>query len=98
MPFQTFLLRSFNKNSIWRDAPSSAGIYGLSNAQEWIYVGVSDDIRGDLLRHLGATGSAVLARKPTGFTYELWVQGDRAARQSQLVRELEPCCNRLQRS
>ena len=97
MPFQAFILRSFNRASIWRDAPATAGIYGLSNAREWIYVGISDDIRGDLLRHLESAPSLVLERKPTGFTYELRQPGDREARQNQLVKELEPYCNRLQR-
>lgn len=96
MPFQTFFVRSFNRASIWRDAPANAGIYGLSNAREWIYIGISDDIRGDLLRHLDGD-AAVGERQPTGFTFELARPGDRIARQDQLVRELEPYCNRLRR-
>lgn len=93
MPFENQLTLVFTAMSVRKNAPASSGVYGLSNAREWIYVGHSDNIQGELLRHLAET----MARQdthPTGFSFELCPPQTRVARQDRLVRELEPVGNR----
>jgi len=52
MPFARHSGYSFTAASIRQNAPSWGGIYGLSNAQAWIYIRAVDDIRAALLDHL----------------------------------------------
>jgi hypothetical protein len=75
-----------------RNAPAASGIFGVSNASEWIYIGESDDIRASLLHLQG--DSALLNRGPTGFVFELCSPAARLARQVRLIGEYEPVCNR----
>ena len=70
------------------------GVYGLSNAWEWIYVGVADDIRATLLGHLRESNTFLKSRAPTGFTFEICHPSQGAARASRLVTELAPVCNK----
>jgi predicted GIY-YIG superfamily endonuclease len=92
MPFQNYIPRVFSTATIQRDAPGGSGVYGISNAKEWIYIGESDNIRASLLEHLQHTGSPVTARNPTGFTYELCHAYNRAGRRDKLTIELKPVC------
>jgi hypothetical protein len=94
MPFRTFLPRSFTHRSICTHAPQASGVYGISNAQGWIYIGESDDIRGSLLAHLQQTESSLSDLQPSGFVFELCDFG-RATRQDRLVAEYGPSCNRI---
>jgi hypothetical protein len=94
MPFEQFTPRSFTPVSVRANAPAASGIYGISNAREWIYIGESDNIQASLLRDLQKGDSVLLKRFPTGFVFELCNAGDRRARQDRLVLEYEPVCNR----
>ena len=91
MPFNNHGNRAFTFHSIGNNAPIASGVYGLSNAAGWIYVGESDNIQGQLLRHL-RSGDAI--RHASGFTFELCPPEQRIARQNQLVVELAPIVNR----
>jgi hypothetical protein len=93
MPFENHGSRAFTVTSVLKNAPAASGVYGLSNAREWIYVGEAADLQGCLLAHLRG-GDPALARTPTGFTYELSRPVDRIARQTRLVLELGPVHNR----
>jgi hypothetical protein len=92
MPFEQFTPRSFTLGSVRAHAPAASGIYGVSNALEWIYIGESDNIQAALL-HLRAD-SALLQRSPTGFVFELCSPAARQARQVRLISEYGPVCNR----
>lgn len=70
------------------------GVYGLSNAREWVFVGIADDIRTALLVHLREANTTLKSRAPTGFTFEICHPSQRAARAIRLVTELSPVCNR----
>jgi hypothetical protein len=70
------------------------GVYGLSNAREWVFVSVADDIRAALLGHLRESDTTLKSRAPTGFTFEICHPSQTAARVSRLVTELSPVCNR----
>jgi hypothetical protein len=93
MPFNTHGNRAFTFHSIGNNAPAASGVYGLSNAAGWIYVGESDDIQGQLLRHLRSGDAIQQAQSPSGFTFELCAREHRLARQQQLVIELAPIGN-----
>jgi hypothetical protein len=92
--FQGFQRYSFTLSSIRRNAPSSPGVYGISNADEWIFVGSGDDLRAALLAHLTSAGTSLLSRAPTGFAFETCTPGALSARLTRLVVELKPTCNR----
>ena len=94
MPFAEFAARSFNTPSVHKNAPESSGVYGLSNAREWLFVGQGNNIRAQLLEHLNEADTALMAQKPKGFAFELCPPAELIRREDALVRELEPRCNR----
>lgn len=94
MPFEAFTPRSFTAVSVRANAPAASGIYGVSNAREWIYIGETDNIQASLLEELRQTDSAILKRYPTGFVFELCVPAGRLARQERLIWEYVPVFNR----
>jgi hypothetical protein len=70
------------------------GVYGLSNAREWVFVGGADDIRAALLGHLQESNTPLKSRVPTGFTFEICHSSHWSARVARLVTELSPVCNK----
>jgi excinuclease UvrABC nuclease subunit len=90
MPFEQGAPMSFTAISIQNNAPSSSGVYGLSNSDEWIFVGEASNIRNALLEHLRETNGMPASHKPRGFSYELTSAAQRIARRNQLARELTP--------
>lgn len=95
MPFENHGNRSFTVISVDKNAPAASGVYGLSNAREWIYVGETANIQAELLRHLQSPDAFLREHTPSGFTYELSSAEHRVERQHQLVFELEPIGNRM---
>lgn len=75
-------------------APTRSGVYGISNAREWIYIGESDNIQDALLQHMRELKTPLMDRLPAGFVYEVCDAARRPARQDRLVHEYEPVCNR----
>ena len=96
MPFKVITPRTFTPAGVQAYAPQASGVYGITNAREWIYIGVAGDIRAALLAHLQDAGTAVMKRGPLGFVYELCDGPRQSARQDRLVLEYEPTCNRHQ--
>ena len=68
VPFEQFTPRSFTPVSVRANAPTASGIYGVSNAREWIFIGETDNIQASLLQDLQQGNSALLKRLPTGLT------------------------------
>ena len=95
MPFNQFTPRSFTTGTVQMYAPVMSGVYGISNAREWIYIGQTDNIQDSLLNHLQETDTTLKKREPTGFVFEICDQAQRASRQNRLVGEYGPSCNRL---
>ena len=95
MPFEQLLPRPFTSAAIQTYAPSASGVYGISNAREWIYIGQADNIQGALLDHLNGLETTLMKRQPAGFVFELCAAPRRSARQDRLVLEYEPIFNRL---
>jgi len=94
MPFTHLVPRPFTSNFVQMYAPVSSGVYGISNAREWIYIGETDDIQGALLTHLDDLQAWIMKRAPTGFVFEICERARRPGRQDRLVFEYEPTGNR----
>jgi hypothetical protein len=96
MSFQNMFPRKFSTASIRAYAPATSGVYGISNAREWILIGTADDIQRRLLEHLAEGDESRLKRcAPTGFAFEVCDPAGRDARQDCLVTRYEPVCNRM---
>jgi hypothetical protein len=93
MPFDRFMPYTFSLMSVQENAPALPGVYGLSNAREWILVGETDNIKATLIGHLQETHTPLLEREPTGFFHELCVSRNRVARQERLIQEYQPVLN-----
>ena len=94
MPFNRHGNRSFTAVSIGNNAPAASGVYGLSDARGWIYVGATANIYAELLRHLREPDALLRANRPSGFTFELCPAEQRVGRRNALVTELDPIVNR----
>jgi excinuclease UvrABC nuclease subunit len=94
VPFEGYGGFAFSPVSVQRNAPALPGVYGLSNASEWIYVGAAGNIQAALLAHLQETGTRLKSFSPKGFTFEVCDAEHAAMRHSRLVGELAPPCNR----
>jgi hypothetical protein len=94
MPFNQFTPRNFTNDAVQMYAPVMSGVYGISNAREWIYIGETDNIQSSLLNHLHEINTPLTKREPTGFVFEVCEQARRASRQGRLVSEYGPACNR----
>ena len=92
MLFSTANERPFTAEAVQLYAPAASGVYAIYNAQEWIFIGESADIRKQLLRHLGESG-CIQERVPRGFTFELCGAEERLKRQQELILQLRPACN-----
>jgi excinuclease UvrABC nuclease subunit len=75
-------------------APVASGVYGISNASEWIYIGESDNIQVALQHYLQDVDTSIVEPQPTGFVFEVCHPSKRVARQDRLVCEYEPIGNR----
>ena len=94
MAFEFSIPHAFSSVSIRAHAPSASGVYGISNARQWIYIGEADNIRERLLEHLTETGVGIKRFLPTGFTFEVCDSHTKAERHSQLVTQYHPVYNR----
>lgn len=94
MPFEGLIPRPFVPGAIRTYAPMASGVYGISNAREWIYIGETDDIRDALLTHLNENESPLMKSAPAGFVFEVCDRARRSIRQDRLVDEYSPTCNR----
>jgi hypothetical protein len=93
MPFARHSGYSFSFASVKTNAPACGGVYGLSNAQGWIYIHAAENIQAALLNHLSDPNPTSNFRTATGFTFELCERNWRAERQGRLIEELHPLLN-----
>ena len=84
---------SFTLASIRQNAPREPGVYALSNANGWIYVGFANDMQAALWKHLGEQGTALRDARPTGFTFEACDAQSQPDRAQRLISDLSPSCN-----
>jgi hypothetical protein len=93
MPFDQLIPRPFTNTAVRVYAPTTEGVYGISNSREWVFIGQTDNIQGALLAHLRDAGTPLMRRDPTGFVYEVCDGSARSSRQDRLVVEYKPTCN-----
>jgi hypothetical protein len=85
---------AFDRETITAVVDHSPGIYLLWSAEQWIYVGASQDLRDCLLTHLNGGDPRIASSSPRAFGFELHSSREcAAARCRELVRELKPLCN-----
>jgi hypothetical protein len=94
MSFEQRIPHPLTANGVQRYAPIVPGIYGMSNARQWVYIGQTENIQGALLQHLRDLDTTVLKWEPTGFVFEACTGEQRQTRQDSLVLEYAPICNR----
>ncbi len=94
MPFERRIPHPLTPNGVLSYAPDVAGVYGISNAREWVYIGQADNIRRALLEHLRDLNAEIQKWEPTGFVFEACEGDQRRVRQDCLVLEYVPICNR----
>ena len=95
MPFDSHVPRPFTNAAIRAYAPFASGVYGISNAQEWIYIGETDNIHAELLWHLQEGTENLRQRQPTGFVFEACDRAARPTRQGRLIAEYHPIYHQL---
>ena len=83
----------FQRECILKNAPESSGVYGLFNAF-WIYIGETDNLRARIMEHLDGNDPCIVRFQPSGFAFELASPQERHRRHDQLIKELQPLCNR----
>ena len=84
----------FTKNGILANTPSTSGVYVLGTGWTWVYIGESNDMLRRLLELFGSPTPCIARHGGLVFGYELVpTEGQRLARQDQLIRELVPVCN-----
>ncbi|MFM2125368.1 MAG: hypothetical protein RL328_1819 [Acidobacteriota bacterium] len=90
MAFTHPIPRPFNERGISFYAPSTSGVFGISNSQNWILVGETADIRATLFSYLRGNDPKLLGYGPTGFVFEQCPLEVRRQRQVQLRTEYRP--------
>jgi hypothetical protein len=98
VPFKQFTPRPFTAGAVQTYAPNASGVYGISNAREWIYIGETDNIQQILLTHLLDLNTPLMKHQPAGFVFETCTRAERHARQECLVLEYGPACNQRSRT
>lgn len=93
MPFEQPFPRPFTASAIQQFAPQRPGVYGLSNAREWLYIGTTPNIQSALMNHMSAGEPSSLPTRPTGFVFEVQNPSHQAARQATLILEYSPIGN-----
>jgi hypothetical protein len=92
MPFDSPFPRSFSASSIREYAPASSGVYGISNASQWLLIDETDNLQSALLAHLSGVDASLRGGNPTGFVIEICDISQRAARRQRLSSEYHPSC------
>ena len=93
MPFDNPVPRAFTATSIREHAPPSGGVYGLSNAREWVFIGSTENIQHTLYMHLEERDTSLTRRAPMGFVFEPCHASVRGLRCQRLIAEYTPVCN-----
>jgi hypothetical protein len=88
MPFEQVLPRAFNTNTIRIHAPMLSGVYGISNARNWLEIGETDNIQATLLELV--SDAQTRQSNPTGFVFEVCDRAARASRHARLHAEYQP--------
>ncbi len=83
----------FNEAWVRIYAPAGSGVYAILAQGRWLYIGETEDIRAQLLRHLAGEDPCIVQQAPTHFAFQSVPAPDRVARQQELIAEYQPACN-----
>jgi len=83
--------KPYNKDRVGNIKVGQKGCYGLYRRDTWIYVG-KGDIRDRLLAHLNGDNPCITKENPTHYVDV--VTADMDARETALIQELDPICNK----
>jgi hypothetical protein len=82
------------RTNVIRNAPGASGVYGLRNAEQWVYIGQSPNIYRSLLEYRAGRMPRVLESQPNMFVFELCPPSSRSKRQRELAQRYHPICNK----
>ena len=100
MAFEFTIPHAFSVVSVRAHAPAAGGVYGISNSQEWILIGETDNIRERLLQHLNRARHRNQSTRTDGLHLRtLRIYGEDGTAQpaghtNRLVTQYDPVCNR----
>ncbi|MDZ7639403.1 MAG: hypothetical protein U5J83_14305 [Bryobacterales bacterium] len=90
MSFNCPSAKAFTRASIWKNAPEAPGVFGLSDARNWLMIEESNNLRAELMAVYDQMNAFPSGSPPTGFSYEVCDAHMRRDRWLQLTRELSP--------
>ena len=90
MPWQGSERFDYDLESILTFAPMKSGVFAILAQGQWVYIGESGNICGQLLARLGDDNVHAAQQRPAHFAYELVAAASRSARQRELVHEFQP--------
>lgn len=93
MKYGFSISRPFARSSILIHAPECGGIYGISNAREWICMGQTDNLCLRLTSLLESPGQVLSSHEPTGFSFEICDDSQRNSRLARLSGQYRPACS-----
>lgn len=93
MAFDQLIPRSFNLRTINQFAPRESGVFGLSNARAWLFIGSSEDVQQSLLALLAQAQTSPSEEQATGFIFETCPAAHRQNRQQRLIGDYRPAWN-----
>lgn len=100
MPFEKAGILPFPEVQILDCAPIIAGVLGLKNGEEWIYVKATENIRARLLSILRCEKIQylrILSFNPSHFSFEKILNTNaRKSREKHLIYTLDPPCNHIE--
>jgi hypothetical protein len=92
MPWQGSERFDYDLDSVLIFAPMKSGVFATFAREQWVYLGESGNICGQLLDHLHGDNACIARCSPTHFAYELTAPATRRARHQELVQEFQPVC------
>jgi hypothetical protein len=98
MPFPQQARRLFTEVGVESLPSGQSGVYGILNAEGWVYIGQAHDLRASLMRHVlkeSAESVCIHINQPTGWVAELVPVPKLADREAALIREFRPRCNQF---
>jgi excinuclease UvrABC nuclease subunit len=95
MPFPMQGLHPFSEENIVLLAPDEPGVYGIFNADKWIYVGQAQDVKQRLLQDVrkeSDQSACIFENEPTHWIAVARSAGDLDAAEKDLIKEYKPVC------
>jgi len=100
MTFEKEGMLPFTEIQILDYAPIVAGVFGLKNGEEWVYIEATENIQVQLLSILRCEKIGhlrILSYNPSHFAFEKMLNSEaRKSREKYLIYTLDPPCNHIE--